>query len=107
MWTDGRDRLSLRYAVYETLVRYGPDGRYQPDLAAAWSVAEDAATWTFEIREGVRFHNGAPLTAQAVVASLDRGAAPGCPASWARPASTAATWEMPRCVRSTTAECAW
>ena len=38
MWTDGRDRLSLRYAVYEALVRYGPDGRYQPDLAAAWSV---------------------------------------------------------------------
>ena len=79
MWTDGRDRLSLRYAVYEALVRYGPDGRYQPDLAAAWSVDEDAATWTFEIREGVRFHNGAPLTAQAVVASLDRGRGPGLP----------------------------
>ena len=79
MWTDGRDRLSLRDAVYETLVRYGPDGRYQPDLAAAWSVAEDAATWTFEIREGVRFHNGAPLTAQTVVASLDRARGPGLP----------------------------
>ena len=79
MWTDGRDRLSLRYAVYETLVRYGPDGRYQPDLAAAWSVEEDAATWTFEIRAGVRFHNGAPLTAQAVVASLDRTRGPGLP----------------------------
>jgi peptide/nickel transport system substrate-binding protein len=79
MWTDGRDRLSLRYAVYETLVRYGPDGRYQPSLAAAWAVEEDAATWTFEIREGVRFHNGAPLTAQAVVSSLDRARGPGLP----------------------------
>lgn len=79
MWTDGRDRLSLRYAVYETLVRYGPDGRYQPGLATAWSVDADAATWTFEIREGLRFHNGAPLTAQAVVSSLDRARGPGLP----------------------------
>ncbi len=79
MWTDGRDRLSLRYAVYESLIRYGPDGGYQPSLAAAWSVEEDAATWTFEIYEGVRFHNGAPLTAQAVVSSLDRARGPGLP----------------------------
>ena len=79
MWTDGRDRLSLRYAVYETLVRYGPDGDFQPSLAAAWSVEEDAATWTFDLREGVCFHNGAPLTAQAVVASLDRARGPGLP----------------------------
>jgi peptide/nickel transport system substrate-binding protein len=79
MWTDGRDRLSLRYAVYESLVRYGPDGRYQPALAAAWSVEEDAATWTFDLREGIRFHNGEPLTAQAVVASLDRARGPGLP----------------------------
>jgi peptide/nickel transport system substrate-binding protein len=79
MWTDGRDRLSLRYAVYETLVRYGPDGRYQPDLAAAWLVEEDATTWTFEIRKGVRFHNDTPLTAEAVVSSLDRARGPGLP----------------------------
>jgi peptide/nickel transport system substrate-binding protein len=79
MWTDGRDRLSLRYAIYETLVRYGPDGGYEPSLAAAWSVEEDAATWTFELREGVRFHNGASLTAQAVVSSLDRARGPGLP----------------------------
>ena len=79
MWTDGRDRLSLRYAVYDALVRYRPDGRYEPDLAAAWSVEEDAATWTFKIREGLRFHNGAPLNAQAVVASLDRARGPDLP----------------------------
>jgi peptide/nickel transport system substrate-binding protein len=79
MWTDGRDRLSLRYAVYETLVGHGPDGRYQPALASAWSVEEDAATWTFEIRKDVRFHNGTPLSAEAVVSSLDRARGPGLP----------------------------
>jgi peptide/nickel transport system substrate-binding protein len=79
MWTDGRDRLSLRYAVYETLVRYGPDGCYQPDLATAWSVEENATTWTFEIRKGVRFHNDTALTTEAVVSSLDRARGPGLP----------------------------
>ena len=57
--------------VCETLVRYHPDGR-RPEgvLATTWATA-DRRTWTFTLREGVRFHDGALLDADAVVSSLD------------------------------------
>jgi peptide/nickel transport system substrate-binding protein len=76
IWTDTRDRLSLRHAMYEGLVRYrvepGAVSRYEPALATGWRVEDDARTWTFTVREGVRFHDAAALTAESVVASLDR-----------------------------------
>ena len=42
-----------------------------PDLARAWEVSDDGLTYTFFIREGVKFHDGAPLTAEDVVASFN------------------------------------
>ena len=57
--------------VCEPLVRYRADGsRPEGVLAAAWATA-DARTWTFTLRPGVRFQDGAPLDAAAVVANLD------------------------------------
>jgi peptide/nickel transport system substrate-binding protein len=47
-----------------------PDGRVVPWLASAFRPNEDATAWTFQIRKGVKFHNGKTLTAQDVVASL-------------------------------------
>jgi peptide/nickel transport system substrate-binding protein len=56
----------------------------EPALATRWAVSRDGLTWTFVLREGVRFHDGAPLTAADVAASFDRGlkADPASPA-WA------------------------
>jgi peptide/nickel transport system substrate-binding protein len=57
--------------VCEPLVRYRPDGsRPEAALATSWATA-DSRTWTFMLREGVRFHDGAPLDAAAVVANLE------------------------------------
>lgn len=57
--------------VCEPLVRYRADGsRPEAGLALSWATA-DARTWTFTLRPGVRFHDGAPLDAAAVVANLD------------------------------------
>jgi peptide/nickel transport system substrate-binding protein len=70
--TDGRDRLSLRWSVYEPLVRRDRDGAFVPALAARWTCAPDARTWTFHLREGVRFHSGHTLHADDVVASIRR-----------------------------------
>ncbi len=62
--------------LYETLVRYDatvdPEQPLQPLLATHWSVSEDGLTWTFTLREGVRFHDGEPFNAAAAKASLER-----------------------------------
>ena len=43
-----------------------------PDLATSWDVTDDGLTYTFVLREGVKFHDGAPLTADDVAASFDQ-----------------------------------
>ncbi len=63
--------------VYDTLVRLGDDLLPQPALADSWEVADDGLTWTFELRDDVVFHDGSPLTADDVVASLERVAGEG------------------------------
>ncbi|MGQ0743815.1 MAG: ABC transporter substrate-binding protein [Acidimicrobiales bacterium] len=57
-------------SVIETLALAGPDLTTLPLLATSWSFAAPA-TWTIQIRPGVTFHNGAPLDAAAVVATLN------------------------------------
>ncbi len=75
-WTDARNRLSIRFAIYESLVRYGDQGLYRPALAQSWTLEDDARTWTFNLRTGVSFHNGDTLKAQDVVATLERARDP-------------------------------
>lgn len=52
--------------IFETLVYLSQDHTFHPGLATAWSSSDDKTTWTFTIRDGVHFHNGDPLTPQAV-----------------------------------------
>ena len=61
-------------AVYDTLVQFtnGPSPTLQPDLATSWTVSSNGLTYTFNVRSGVTFHNGAKVTAQDVKYSLDR-----------------------------------
>jgi peptide/nickel transport system substrate-binding protein len=57
--------------VCENLVRFGaPSGHAQAALATAWATL-DNRTWTFTLREGVQFHDGAALDADAVVANVE------------------------------------
>lgn len=61
--------------VYESLTRFNPPGSAEQlsgVLAESWEPNEDGTVWTFKLREGVTFHDGAPLTAEAVRASLQR-----------------------------------
>ena len=77
IWTDAPDRLSIRFVVYESLVRYEEErGTYHPALARRWSLDSNAGTWTFELRSDVLFHNGDRLDAEDVVVSLDRARDP-------------------------------
>ncbi len=61
--------------VYETLTRYnlpGAEPFIVPGLATEWSVAEDGMTWTFKLREGVKFHDGSDFDAEAVKFTVER-----------------------------------
>ena len=58
--------------IYETLFELTEDGEIVPLLAESYELSEDGLTLSLNIREGVTFHDGTPLTAEVVKGSLDR-----------------------------------
>jgi ABC-type transport system substrate-binding protein len=58
--------------IFETLVYPDADGEMQGVLATDWSVSEDNLSWTFNLRDGVTFHDGTPFNAEAVKFTFDR-----------------------------------
>ncbi len=59
--------------VYDTLVQYrGNTTDIEPAVAEMWESSADGLKWTFHLRQGVEFHDGTPLNANAVVFSLTR-----------------------------------
>jgi peptide/nickel transport system substrate-binding protein len=58
--------------MYNQLVRFEPDMTPRPELAESWQVSPDGLTWTFKLREGVRFHDGQELTSADVKFTFDR-----------------------------------
>lgn len=65
----------FRY-VGDTLVTRDFDKNIVPSLATKYEVSDDGLVWTFEIREGVMFHDGTPADAAAIKASFERALAP-------------------------------
>lgn len=61
--------------VYEGLVTIDKDGKIKPLLATEWTVSDDGLSYTFKLREGVKFHNGTPFDSSIVKFSLDRARA--------------------------------
>ena len=57
--------------VYEGLVNRGKDFKLEPSLAASWEMTSPT-TWRFKLRPNVRFHDGAPFTADDAVFSIER-----------------------------------
>lgn len=68
--------LLVLQQVGDFLVMDGPDLVLQPMLATEWSPNEDGTVWTFKLRDDVKFHDGRAMTADDVVASIDRLADP-------------------------------
>jgi peptide/nickel transport system substrate-binding protein len=74
-WADGSPLVATRQ-VFETLVGIDPStGVVVPALATSWRLGNDGTSWTFTLRDGVRFQDGATLDAAAVAASFERGKA--------------------------------
>jgi peptide/nickel transport system substrate-binding protein len=62
---------AVRSLVYETLLDFDKNGKLVPSLAQSWTVSRDGKTYAFKLRRGVKFHNGAELTAADVKWSAD------------------------------------
>jgi peptide/nickel transport system substrate-binding protein len=62
--------------LYDTLTRWDTSLQLQPGLATSWKNVNET-TWEFTLRPGVKFHDGAPLTAEDVKATLERNLQPG------------------------------
>ncbi|MEP0944166.1 MAG: ABC transporter substrate-binding protein [Rhizobiaceae bacterium] len=63
--------------VFEGLTRIGSKGEVMPGLAASWDISEDGKTYTFNLRQGVSYHDGSAFDAEDVKFSLDRARAEG------------------------------
>jgi peptide/nickel transport system substrate-binding protein len=64
--------IAANLQVYEPLVDFNSSSEIEPALAIAWQVI-DSTTWQFELRQGVRFHDGTAFTSEDVVFSMERG----------------------------------
>ena len=69
--------------VYGRLVDLSPDGtQVLPDLATSWDISADGTTYTFHLRNGVKFHDGENFTAEDVSFSFQRAIKLGTGSSW-------------------------
>src|SRR6195952_4826574 len=59
------------YMVYDTLLATDANFKVQPQMAS-WKVSDDKLIYTFTLRDGLKWHDGAPVTAEDCVASLQR-----------------------------------
>ncbi len=64
------------YNLYDSLTRWDNSLKLQPGLATSWKTINET-TWEFTLRPGVKFHDGAPLLAEDIKATLERNMQPG------------------------------
>src|SRR5882762_8703132 len=64
--------FKILYALHDALVKPMPAGLNTPCLAESWSVSSDSVGYEFLLRQGARFHNGEPVTAEDVKFSFER-----------------------------------
>ncbi len=58
--------------LFDGLTRFTPDARIVPGLATSWDISPDGLTYTFHLRNGVKFHDGRPFAAKNVIATFQR-----------------------------------
>src|SRR4030095_5119288 len=66
------DEYVYVHLMFNGLSRIDPDMTVKPDLAESWTASDDLKTWTFKLRQGVKFHHGRVLEAEDVVATMKR-----------------------------------
>ena len=61
--------------IYDTLFGVDAKGEAQPQMVGKYGLSDDKLTWTFELRDGLKWHDGTPVTSADVVPSIRRWAA--------------------------------
>ncbi|KAF1022924.1 MAG: Glutathione-binding protein GsiB [Paracidovorax wautersii] len=74
IWTTAYVSRNFGYMVFDTLFGTDAHGKIQPQMVDQWSTSPDGKTWTFTLRGGLAFSDGAPVTSDDVIASLKRWA---------------------------------
>jgi peptide/nickel transport system substrate-binding protein len=72
IWTTAAITLMHGYMVYDVLFAPGADFQPRPQMVGAYSALDDGMTWSFTLRDGLRWSDGTPVTAKDAVASLKR-----------------------------------
>lgn len=72
IWTTAYISRNHGYLIYDTLFAMNEKFEPQPQMVDSFEVSDDKLTWTFKLREGLKFHDGADVTSEDVIASLKR-----------------------------------
>jgi peptide/nickel transport system substrate-binding protein len=72
IWTTAYITRNHAYMVWDTLFALDADNKPQPQMVDTWSVSENKLTYTFTLRDGLKWHDGGQVTAADCVASLKR-----------------------------------
>ena len=75
IWTTANISAYHGAMIYDTLFGLDANFKPQPQMVGKWGVSDDKLTYTFELRDGLKFSDGAPVTAADCVASVRRWAA--------------------------------
>lgn len=80
IWTTAFISRNHGYLIYDTLFAADANFQVKPQMVDTWKVSDDQLTYTFTLRDGLLFHDGAAVTATDVIASLKRWGAATQPA---------------------------
>ncbi len=72
IWTTAYVTRNFGYLVFDTLFALDKDFKPQPQMVDHWKVSDDKLTYTFTLRDGLRWHDGQPVRAADCVASIGR-----------------------------------
>ena len=75
IWTTAFIVRNHAYMIYDTLFALDGDLKIKPQMVEKWDVSDDRLVWTFTLRDGLAFSDGAPVTTEDVLASLKRWSA--------------------------------
>ncbi len=72
IWTTAYMSRNHGYMIYDTLFGTDENAKIKPQMVESWTESGDHRLWTFKLRKGLAFHDGAPVTGEDVIASLQR-----------------------------------